>query len=146
MNTLISAAAGGIAGFIKFAYSSHMENKRLDLERQVILAGGNLKDLERAGNIKDRGVSLTRRTMALSFTFTLCAIALSPLFLGSEATLTLPQDVVDRSFWDYVLPWREGKVVTQYITAKAPVLAAPIVDLAAACVAFYFGSGGSRSR
>ena len=145
MNTILSALIGGAAGLAKFLFTSYMENRRMELEIIQARVRMTTADRERAANVKDKGVSYTRRVLALLLCCTLCA----PVWYGffwPDATITVPQTFLERGFWEIILPWKEATEVTKYVTVPAPILAMPIYDLAAMAVGFYFGSGGSRTR
>lgn len=100
---------------------------------------------KRASTITDKGVSFTRRLLAIIFAAALTA----PIFYGlfyPESTISVPQTFIDRGFWDWILPWKNGTEVTKYVEVKSPILAMPVYDICAMIIGFYFGSGGSRAR
>ena len=145
MNTLLSALIGGAAGILKFLFATYMENQRRKDDAMLAAANIQIKDRERAANVKDNGVSFTRRVLALILTLTLCAPVWYSL-IHPDSTITIPQTVLDRGFWDWVLPWKDAKEITEYVSVPSPIIAMPIYDLAAMAVGFYFASGGSRGR
>jgi len=145
MGSILSLLIGGAAGLFKFIVGSYMEAKHQQQMALLQKAGLESKDRNRAGKIKDKGISFTRRILAFIFAAALTA----PVFMSiiyPDTTITVPQSFIERSFWDSILPWGEGKEVVKYITVKAPVLAMPIYDICAMIIGFYFGSGGSRAR
>ena len=145
MNPVISLVVGGLGGMLKLIITKHMEFKHQQQMALMEKAGLEFKDKERAATITDKGISFTRRLLAILFALAMVTPVFVTLF-NPDATITVPQTILDRSFWDYILPWREGTEVTKYITVKAPILATPIYDICAMIVGFYFGSGGSRAR
>lgn len=145
MASVLSLIIGGVAGMLKFLIGKHMEFKHQQQMALMQKAGLEYKDRSRANNIKDSGVSFTRRILAILFAAALTA----PVFYGlfyPDSTISVPQTFIEKGFWDWILPWEDGKEVTKYVEIKAPVLAVPIYDICAMIIGFYFGSGGSRAR
>jgi len=142
--SLISLAIGGAAGMFKFIVGKHLENKH---QQQMALVQ-NTKLLhegrKNAAEIRDSGISFTRRILALIFAAALTA----PIFYGivfPDTLITVPESFIDRGLWGWILPFG-GEEMTRYIEVKAPVVALPIYDICAMIIGFYFGSGGSRVR
>lgn len=145
MMSILSLAIGGIAGMLKFLVGKHMDFKHQQQMALMQKAGLEYKDRVRASGVTDKGVSFTRRLLAILFALALTA----PIFYGviyPDSTITVPQTFLERGIWDFILPWKNGTEVTKYIEVKAPIIALPIYDICAMIVGFYFGSGGSRAR
>jgi hypothetical protein len=145
MPSVLSLIIGGVAGMIKFLAAKHMEFRHQQQMALMAKAGLEYKDRGRANKINDKGIAFTRRILALIFAAALTA----PVFYGlmhPDATISVPQTVIDRGFWDFILPWRDGKEITKYVEVRALVIATPIYDICAMIIGFYFGSGGSRAR
>jgi hypothetical protein len=143
--SILSLAIGGVAGMLKFLIGKHMEFKHQQQMALMQKAGLEYKDRLRASRMTSKGVSFTRRVLAIMFALALT----SPIFYGlfyPDSTISVPQTFLDKGLWDFILPWREGTKVTEYVEIKAPVLAVPIYDICAMIIGFYFGSGGSRAR
>lgn len=145
MMSILSLIVGGVAGMLKYLVGKHMEFKHMQQMALMQKAGLEYKDRLRASRVSDKGVSFTRRLLAILF-----ALALTcPVFYGllyPDSTISVPQVFLDKGMWDYILPWKNGTEITRYVEIKAPVLALPIYDICAMIVGFYFGSGGSRAR
>ena len=145
MTSVLSVIIGGAAGIIKFLITKHFDFKQQEKEAWMQAAGIRLKSQNRAGKISDKGISFTRRLLALIF----AAALTTPVFYGliyPDATISVPETYLKKGIWDYILPWKEGKEMVKYVEIKAPVLAMPVYDICAMIVGFYFGSGGSRAR
>ncbi len=145
MASILSLIIGGVAGILKFLVGKHMEFKHQQQMALMQKAGLEYKDRSRANKINDKGISFTRRTLAFIFAAALTA----PIFYGllhPDATISIPQTYIEKGFWDWVLPWKNGTEVTKYIEVKALVIATPIYDICAMIIGFYFGSGGSKAR
>jgi hypothetical protein len=145
MASILSLIIGGVAGMLKFLVAKHMDFKHQQQMALMQKAGLTYKSRSRANKISDKGISFTRRTLALIFAAALTA----PIFYGvmhPEATLSIPQTYIERGFWDFILPWKNGTEVTKYVEVKALVIATPVYDICAMIIGFYFGSGGSRAR
>ena len=145
MMSILSLAIGGVAGMLKFLIGKHMDFKHQQQMALMQKAGLEYKDRLRASRIASKGVSFTRRVLAILFALALTA----PVFYGlfyPDSTISVPQTFLDKGIWDFILPWKNGTEITKYVEIKAPVLAVPIYDICAMIVGFYFGSGGSRAR
>ena len=145
MMSILSLAVGGIAGMLKFLIGKSMDFKHQQQMALMQKAGLEYKDRLRASRMTSKGVSFTRRLLAVIFAAALTA----PVFYGllnPDSTISVPQTFLDRGIWDFILPWKNGTEVIKYVEIKAPVLAVPIYDICAMIVGFYFGSGGSRAR
>ena len=145
MMSILSLIIGGAAGMLKYLVGKHMDFKHQQQMALMQKAGLEYKDRSRADKISDKGISFTRRLLAIIFA---CALT-APIFYGlffPESTISVPQTFLDKGLWDMLLPWKNGTEVTRYVEVKAPVLALPIYDICAMIIGFYFGSGGSRAR
>jgi hypothetical protein len=145
MFTLLAGLGGALLGLFKFLIAKHMEYSNNKWMAHIKSEQAVNRSRKLAQDVSDSGVSFTRRVLAFMLCGSLCAIMLYGLFV-SDATISVPETYMSKSFWDYIIPWKDGKELVRYVEVKAPVLAMPLVDLSAAVVGFYFGSGGSKMR
>lgn len=145
MTSIFSLIVGGAAGLLKYIISTHLEFKHQQQMALMQKAGLQIEDRKRASKLRDKGISFTRRVLALMFASALTA----PIFLSilyPDMTISVPQQLVERSFLDALLPWGESSKNIKYVEVKAPIIAMPIYDMCAMIIGFYFGSGGSNGK
>jgi hypothetical protein len=145
VSVLLSGIIGGVAGLFKFLLTKHMDMKHQQQMALMEKAGIAFKSRRRAAGVKDEGIAFTRRILSILLCTTLC-VPVWYSIVYPDAVINIPQTVLERGFWDWLLPWKEGKEVTKYVAIKGSVIAMPIYDLCAMVVGFYFGGGGSRGR
>ena len=143
MSLTVMGAAGLVGGAFKYLLERYMTLSHQRQMYQLKQAKAVRLDRYRAAKVKDEGVSMTRRILAVMAMLTICLPVVMTIFYP-DATITVPEAYVKKGFWDYILPWKEGKEMVRYITVKAPILAMPIVDLMALMVGYYFGDKGTR--
>ena len=143
--SLISLAIGGAAGMIKFIIGKYLDNKHQQQISLIQRAEVIHKDRLRATEMTSKGVSFTRRVLAIIFALALT----SPVFYGllyPDTIITVPAYFIEKtSLFGWILPFGNEEVM-RYIEVKSPVIAMPIYEMCAMIIGFYFGSGGSRVR
>ena len=144
MSTIVTTLIGIVAGLLKSWVGAAMENNIRKHEMLMEAKGFEFKERVRAGNLK--GVSFTRRFIAISFTFSLVLAPTLYAFLIPDAMLTIPVIIKEYSFWSMLLPWGSPVENIQYKQVPAMAFIVSLYDMYALIIGFYFGSGGSKVR
>ena len=76
--TVITTVAGLVVGVLKDLLAMRMKQKHQEQQALMDAAGIVMKDRERASDVKDQGVSWTRRIIA----FALTAVVIAPAILA----------------------------------------------------------------
>jgi len=144
MSTIVTTLIGIVAGLLKSWVGAAMENNIRKHEMLMEAKGFEFKERVRAGNLK--GVSFTRRFIAISFTFSLVLAPTLYAFLIPDAMITIPVITKEYSFWSMLLPWGSPVENIQYKQVPAMAFIVSLYDMYALIIGFYFGSGGSKIR
>jgi hypothetical protein len=139
---LIPLFSGFFAGIFKLHLENRAEQQRMLIERVRAFD----KSAERAASISDKGISFTRRSIALIFTLGIFIILVTLVFFG----LTNPSAVVNVPVTEYsntLLSWlgfTKPNTIIKYEEIRGAVLPAeiiqPVVESLQVIVGFYFGS------
>jgi hypothetical protein len=146
ITNLLPLFAGFISGIFKF----HLENKSKQQEILLQKLGAEQKGYKRAANIKDKGISWTRRTIALIFTIGLFSIIGAILLIGSldpQAIVNVPVEGSRYSILS-ILGITSPTKITDYIQLQGIAIVMPLIEpiigAVQVIVGFYFGSARTR--
>ncbi len=138
--SLIMTLVGLLAGIIKDLWMTKIESNQRREEMLLKRAGLLIKDRERAGRIKDKGVHFTRRLIAISFVF---SIVIAPVVFGfvyPHLAINVPIESTVNGFW----PFFDSTKVIKYVALTGVSIPLQLIDAFLLIIGFYFGSAGSK--
>ena len=146
LTSLLPLLTGFIGGIFKF----HLENKSKQQEILLGKLGAEQKGYKRAAGIKDKGVSWTRRTIALIFTIGLFSIIGLILLMGGldpDVVVNVPKEGVRHTLFSFIGLTTPTKITDyiqlQGVTVVMPLIE-PVIGAVQVIVGFYFGSARTR--
>lgn len=142
IGSFIPLVGGFIAGMIKSKMDySHQQQMFL-----IDMAASAEKSRERAQQLEDKGVAITRRILALTFAGTLSFIVLSVMLYGMfnpEAKINVPNEILKYNLFSWI-GLTDPQIIKGYVELTGVTIILPIIqpltEVVLIVVGFYFGS------
>ena len=140
LKILLPLIAGIVSGFLKASSDQRHEQQKMILAR----AGFEEKSRNRAGALK--GVTWTRRYIAILFSTAFVATLMMIIFAGifnPDFIVNIPKDVYAHSIFSFI-GLTSPTVTQEYVQLQGVTLVAPIIEklmiITEIIVGFYFGA------
>ncbi len=139
-----------ILSFVVGMMKSTIEAKQKQMELMIQKFGVEEKSRKRAGNIKDKNIAWTRKTLALIFSLALVGVIVTTIFAGifnPELVINVPQETFKHSIFSFI-GLTSPKIINGYVQLKGVTLALPLIEvlvvITETIVGFYFGAAANR--